>query len=637
MRYGDLGTPALQEFAHQEATDLFIPPAYLRERDLVEGIAIDTPEPADFDDAISLTKKPSGESMLHVSISDLGDFIKPETALQKLSLRRLYTIYRGDIALAPMLPPEISEDKLSLLGGKPRPVVTFHIPVTANGYLGKASVTRDTLVAQSFTPQEIKQRRSEEVYGGQFTELEILARTLFTARHVEGELATLEDERGYSLSTEQDIGSLIVQEAMIAAGTSMAQYFQDHNIPGLYRIHTLSPSQREAIASRPELAGFIANARYSVSPDEHIGLNLTGGFMHITSPIRRYPDLVNHINLAAHLDGIRPPFRRGHLTYVASRLARIAADRRNKQDTAIDTDGRLRTEQLVRRTEIKQIPKKSVVDRLSQKLASDTFNEADLTRALFEAFNGSSESEVQALREAPADIVGKEIAIARSILQIVVAKGIVRLETTSEDVARDGSGSLQLVATNANDESYPYKITKSPVTLYLRTARLIGQLAGVEIHPVVPERMTREGRIRLRPFEYLRRLDIEKRGMLLYHRNDVDETSGEVTLEIRFTINGERHMRKASGDGKKSTARQLCNAVIDEFDLLDNPPAVLPPKPKKIKGPAQSPKGTKSSKKDLQTNPVSVLSVHASKSYAPHPRYTNTTASNGDGIVPPAP
>lgn len=620
MNYGELNTPMLRELAEQEAEQFSVPLDYLRNQTLVEGLAIDTPYPSDHDDAISLSDH-NGKRTLHVSISDVGTFIEPDSALQKYALRRLYTIYKDNTAIIPMVPPEISEDSLSLLDGQPRPVITFHIPVGDGGNLGEASITHDTLVAQSLTPQEVNERLRGESMGGQFSELAIVTRALFRARHTERQLAALEDERGQRLFLENDMGSFIVQESMIAANTAMARYFQKYDIPGLYRIHELTPEQHDAVKARPELARLITQARYSIRAGDHVGLNLTGGYMHATSPIRRYADLANHINLAAHLDGRNYPFTRAHLAYVASRMARIEAQKHGEQ-TSMDFDGALRTKQRAARS----IPNREKItpstDHLLAKIASGTINDADLTQALFGTFS-DTDTKIQALREAAAGVVAREVSVARSILQIITARGIIRLEP----VENEETDVLKLMATEARGNSFPYELTKRPTRDYLNTARLIGQLAGIEIKPVAPERMTIKGKIMRRPFEYLCRLDQEKRDLFFRYHHTIDEASGTVTLEVRFTLNGKRRTRIASGNSKNAVERSLCGKIIQEFDLIRNPPPV---RPTDLHSQYEQKGQKKAPGDDLQTNPVSILAIHAARSHAPKPVYANTTAGDAD-------
>lgn len=84
----------------------------------------------------------------------------------------------------------------------------------------------------------------------------------------------------------------VVAQYMISANSAMAQYAKDKDIPWVYR--SCPKGSAESMAY------------YTQIPDYHHALRCLYG--HTTSPLRRFPDLVNIIQLAALIYGRRLPF-----------------------------------------------------------------------------------------------------------------------------------------------------------------------------------------------------------------------------------------------------------------------------------------------------------------------------------------
>src|SRR5690349_16210729 len=91
----------------------------------VQGITIDAPDSMDLDDAVWLEEL-DGRTRCTVSIADAAAVIEKESPLDLQARDRGFTRYyaRGS---APMLPARLSEDALSLLPDKRRPVLCVRI------------------------------------------------------------------------------------------------------------------------------------------------------------------------------------------------------------------------------------------------------------------------------------------------------------------------------------------------------------------------------------------------------------------------------------------------------------------------------------------------------------------------------
>jgi ribonuclease R len=132
---------------------------------------------------------------------------------------------------------------------------------------------------------------------------------------------------------------------MVAANESVAGWLVDRGLPGVFRVHpppgpdaaraleafcaaagfhpgfgrTLTPLGLSALSSQLDAAadatasavwdvllGFLGRASYTPDAGLHFGL-ASPGYVHFTSPLRRYADLVVHRTVHAFLSGERAP------------------------------------------------------------------------------------------------------------------------------------------------------------------------------------------------------------------------------------------------------------------------------------------------------------------------------------------
>ena len=78
---------------------------------------------SDFDDALSFEPLPEGGGRLGVHITDAAALLPAGHPLDQEAMERATTIYMPD-ARVPMLPPQLSEEALSLREGQLRPTIS---------------------------------------------------------------------------------------------------------------------------------------------------------------------------------------------------------------------------------------------------------------------------------------------------------------------------------------------------------------------------------------------------------------------------------------------------------------------------------------------------------------------------------
>jgi dsRNA-specific ribonuclease len=587
-----LSTPELVGLAEREAADFQLPDGWKEGREPRRGLVIDAPYSPDRDDAIDLTPHSDGSYTLHVSIADVGTFLWDKPAISALAARRGWTKYAGTKISHPLIPKDISQDALSLLDGEERPVLTMHIPVASDGTRGEVVITREVLTGEAMSYEAVGEALASgrSTQSARLGQLEHVARLLFTTRHqgARAEDAVLEDEEGrmLALDPKHSAGRLIVQESMIAAGAGIAEYMEANAIPQLSRVHT--PQQDADLPYELLVEQFFA--RYNTFPEPHTGLHLPL-YTHITSPLRRFVDFANHCNLVAHFEDRELPFPRKRLEYIGGRLNRIEHARRDSDEPKV-------------RSRVQRHIGKSVLD-LAQKLDDGTANESDLAHILFSETSGSDEDKITARQQAAA-YIAERIHLARVVIGIGLSRGRLGLQPT----AKSNVFTLQ----DREGRTFTYLSYDNPRRMAVETTKLIGQIAGTAVEPQVPERMTYRKRILDDANHYLQKLHKEGRLKHRWSTTIPKQESDEITAVVTITIGDDTSTRTATAKSKKTAERRAARQLVEEFDLIDNPPEV--PKPL-----------------DPRDNPIVQLQYKIEKAGGEQPTYTLEVVSQSTESV----
>lgn len=337
--------------------------AALRDRDDLRElplVTIDGEDARDFDDAVFCAPTPSGWR-LTVAIADVAHYVEPGSALDREALRRGTSVYFTRRVL-PMLPEELSNGLCSLRPEEDRLAVVCELLVSRDGSLGRArfreAVIRSrarltyTEVAALLYRGDAALRRGRASLLPHLEELDRLYRALRRARRRRGAIdfdlpeayiELGEDRRIESIGTyERNDAHRIIEECMIAVNVAAARMLGRRRLPTLYRVHDAPPPDKlEELADFLESLGIpfprarsvrplhfarvldrvkrsphrtlvetvmlrsMARACYDPDNRGHFGLALPE-YVHFTSPIRRYPDLLVHRGIKHLLRGGRP-------------------------------------------------------------------------------------------------------------------------------------------------------------------------------------------------------------------------------------------------------------------------------------------------------------------------------------------
>ncbi|WP_025274540.1 RNB domain-containing ribonuclease [Haloglycomyces albus] len=328
-----------------------------------QGIMIDSEDTTDRDDAIWISWD-GDEVEAWVHITAAADHIPWGSRLDERSRHRMHTQYRRDHHRS-MLPRAL-EEQVSLCGNVDREQPTLVVRVRLNN----AGEVLGTNVERGYlsTAWALSHREAGHVLDDanhplfeQMAAADRLARTLLEQRRANGALAFYDLTSGFATDEDGQLirirehsrnsGYVIVQEFMILANHQLAAWAIEQDLPILFRNHKMSLMAGSSYDLRDELeqvaiTGDVTaynllrsrlrvvarTATYDAVLGGHHGLQLPY-YTHATSPIRRYPDLVNQHIVFDHLDQ-RPGFYSfEQLRAVASDLnERLAAEREAKAD-----------------------------------------------------------------------------------------------------------------------------------------------------------------------------------------------------------------------------------------------------------------------------------------------------------------
>ena len=320
----------------------------------VNTFTIDGADAKDFDDAISLERVGgrNGHLRVGIHIADVSYYVAEGTSLDREARERATSVYLPGKVL-PMLPEALSNGICSLVEGEARLALSVLVDISREGEV-KGMKVKETVIASDarLTYDQVQEFADGErlPHGKRKLERDIkqllkLTQALREARLSNGALDFQFTEAKVDVDDEGELhvtpvkpnqARQLIEELMLLANRLVAQELSDKDIPALYRVHE-DPSEakiqalqgslgklgyeidmahagpqdlqeiiRQA-AGKPEaqlvntlLLRSLKQARYSADNLGHFGLAFEH-YLHFTSPIRRYPDLVVHRVLRALL------------------------------------------------------------------------------------------------------------------------------------------------------------------------------------------------------------------------------------------------------------------------------------------------------------------------------------------------
>ena len=322
----------------------------LRDRTI---FTIDGDDAKDFDDAISITALPAGEWEVGVHIADVGHYVRPGTALDDEAMARGTSVYvPGQVV--PMLPEELSNALCSLVPHRDRLAYSVLMRFDAAGKRVEARVHKSVIKSVWRNTYRVVQELLDNVRSAETDAIRFLEEPLRSfqrwtkkqqsLRDAKGSLRIQGSEKTFEFDERHEVVAILdapryfsqtlIEETALAANQAVGDLFRARGLPTIYRVHPeKDPEEVAAVAKslaehgirvpekerltgrdvgqliraarrRPNaealiqrIMGLVERAYYQVKDHEdvaeHWGL-ARRAYLHFTSPIRRYPDLVVH-------------------------------------------------------------------------------------------------------------------------------------------------------------------------------------------------------------------------------------------------------------------------------------------------------------------------------------------------------
>ncbi|MBA3542108.1 MAG: ribonuclease R [Deltaproteobacteria bacterium] len=323
---------------------------------------IDPETARDFDDALCIEDGPHGGPRVWVAVADVSHYVRWNDPLDREATIRGVSVYLPDRVI-PMLPHELSSNICSLNPNVDRCAMVVRLDLTNEGEIidiaYSAAVIRskgrlDYPGVAAALEGDFRGRR--EIYKpwiDELTRMHALSRKMRARRAARGALDLELSEAKVILDADdprlvRDVvkakgdpavkqAMQLVEEYMIAANEAVGTFFRKRTAPTVWRVHAPPAEDRvrklaelmgayginvdveesrkplgmknvlDQIAEKPGAQALtflvlrtLTQAVWDTTPIGHFGL-ASSDYLHFTSPIRRYPDLLVHRLLKHHL------------------------------------------------------------------------------------------------------------------------------------------------------------------------------------------------------------------------------------------------------------------------------------------------------------------------------------------------
>lgn len=282
-------------------------------------ISIDSATTRDIDDAFRIVAAEDGGWDVEVALACPAWFWDFDSPLGKAVFHRATSIYLPE-GNCHMMPEALGEGAFSLFEGQARPALVVSAHVSPDGALGEGSFRFSTIkIAKNLNYPDCEAALDgEDNAAAPFVDQLRLASAMSDVRLAyrvdHGAVIIERPEIDFTLEGEgADVqvklkqtpaaprAQLLVAELMVVANAALAEWAVKNDVPFLFRTQDVAVPREYAGVwkSAPDIARVVrilVAASLDVSPRPHAGMGLSA-YSPVTSPLRRFTDLVNEAQL----------------------------------------------------------------------------------------------------------------------------------------------------------------------------------------------------------------------------------------------------------------------------------------------------------------------------------------------------
>lgn len=285
---------------------------------------IDDESTREIDDGLSLEYLSDGRERLWIHIADPTRWLAPGDHLDLEARRRSTTLYLPT-GMIPMFPVELATGPMSLVQGRECFALSFGIILDSEGAVVEYGI-HASLIKPTYrlTYEDVDEMLELGIEAEpELAAIAARAKCRRTWRQSQGAISINMPESSIKVCDDEitiqvlddSLSRQMVAEMMILAGEVAGRYGRAHNLPLPFRNQPQPelPSDGELLQLPPgpvracAIRRCMPRSELSIQPARHASLGLDT-YTQVTSPIRRYSDLLAHFQIKAHLRGDLLPF-----------------------------------------------------------------------------------------------------------------------------------------------------------------------------------------------------------------------------------------------------------------------------------------------------------------------------------------
>tara|TARA_B100000214_G_scaffold141231_1_gene100963 strand:- start:142 stop:1413 length:1272 start_codon:yes stop_codon:yes gene_type:complete len=278
--------------------------------------SIDDNQTLEIDDAISL-ERISNQTKLWIHIASPSSYFEYQSAIDREARKLISTVYLSTKTYY-MLPEILIKEVFSLSDIEKRESLSLGVIFNEDGTVSSSEIVK-SLIKVDFRLNYTDADELIDYAPKEEEDLSIISTLLQRRKYWRKKLGAIEILESYGkIIVEDNIPRLkiidptlsrqLISEAMILYGNIISNFTKVNNIPVPYRVQERIDKFTKAKINEPDntvlynflLKKTLGKSYYSLNPIQHSSLGLTS-YLHATSPIRRYADLLVNYQLNRYL------------------------------------------------------------------------------------------------------------------------------------------------------------------------------------------------------------------------------------------------------------------------------------------------------------------------------------------------